>query len=116
MNPYESIALHVLHVASVLILFAFTFYAFAAPAETRKKVMIWTGVANLLILLTGIRMWQGLYGFHPLGWVIVKIVGWLFLAALAGLAYRRREKAGLWSGLAIVVGLIAVIMVYAQPF
>jgi hypothetical protein len=116
MSPQEYSALHILHVASVLVLFAFTFFAFAAPADSRKKVMIWTGVANLLILLTGVRMWQALYGFQPLGWIIVKVVGWLFLAALAGLAYRRREKVGLWSGLALTVAVIAVVMVYAQPF
>jgi len=116
MSHYESIALHVLHTASVLILFGFTFYAFAAPAETRKKVMIWTGVANLLILLTGIRMWQGLYGFQAFGWIIVKIIGWLALASFAGIAYRRRGKAGLFTGLSILIAIIAVIMVYAQPF
>ena len=116
MSHYESIALHVLHTASVLILFGFTFYAFAAPAETRKKVMIWTGVANLVILLTGIRMWQGLYGFQALGWIIVKIIGWLALASFAGIAYRRRGKAGLFTGLSVIIAIIGVTMVYAQPF
>ena len=116
MNPHEYSALHILHVASVLILFGFTFYAFAAAAESRKKVMMWTGIANLLILVSGIRMWQALYQFQPLGWIIVKIAGWLVLAALAGLAYRRREKIGLWSGLAVVVAIVAVVMVYVQPF
>ena len=116
MNPHEYSALHILHVASVLILFGFTFYAFAAPAESRKKVMIWTGVANLLIVLTGIRMWQALYGFNPFGWIIVKLIGWLALAAFAGLAYRRREKVGLWRGLSILIAIVAVVMVYAQPF
>ena len=116
MSPQEYSALHILHVASVLILFGFTFYAFAAPAESRKRVMIWTGVANLIILLSGVRMWQALYGFAPLGWIIVKIVGWLVLAALAGLAYRRREKVGAWTWLAIVIGVIAAVMVYVQPF
>lgn len=116
MNPHEYTALHVLHVAAVLILFSFTFYAFAAPVETRKRVLIWTGVANVLILLTGIRMWQALYAFQPLGWVIVKIVGWLAIAAFAGLAYRRREKAPLWIWLSIIIGVVAVVMVYARPF
>lgn len=52
MNPNESNALHILHVLSALILLAFTFFAFAAPESSRKKVMIWTGIANLVILLT----------------------------------------------------------------
>lgn len=77
--------------------------------------MIWTGVANLVILLTGLRMWQGLYAFSG-GWVIVKIVAWLGLAAIAGMAFRKREKAGglMWASLALAA--VAVVMVYARPF
>lgn len=116
MNPHEYTALHILHVSAILILFGFTFYAFAAPATERKKVMIWTGIANLLIVLTGVRMWQALYGFQPLGWVIVKLVGWLAMAAFAGMAFRKREKAGLFISLSVVIGVVAAIMVYAQPF
>ena len=116
MSSQEYSALHIIHVASVLILFGFTFFAFAAAADTRKRVMIWTGVANLLIILTGIRMWQALYGFQPLGWIIVKLIVWLGLAAIAGLAYRKREKIGVWTGLSLVLGIISVVMVYAQPF
>lgn len=115
MNPHEYAALHILHVVSAVILVAFTFYAFAAPAASRKQVMIWTGVANLLILLTGIRMWQALYGFSG-GWAIVKIVAWLALAGIAGVAFRQREKAGalMWATLGLA-GL-AVVMVYTRPF
>ncbi|MBX7121018.1 MAG: hypothetical protein K1X42_02710 [Opitutaceae bacterium] len=115
MNPNESNALHILHVLSAIILLAFTFFAFAAPESSRKKVMIWTGVANLVILLTGLRMWQGLYAFSG-GWVIVKIVAWLGLAAIAGMAFRKREKAGglMWASLALAA--VAVVMVYARPF
>ena len=99
MNPHEYNALHVLHVLSALVLIGFTFYAFAAPAASRKAVMIWTGVSSLLIFLTGIRMWQGIYAFAG-GWAVVKLVAWLALSALAGMGYRRREKAGLfiWVG------------------
>jgi len=98
-----------------MILVGFTFLAFAAPAESRKKVMIWTGIANVLILLTGIRMWQGLYAFSG-GWVIVKIIAWLGLAGIAGIAFRKREKVGvlLWTSLLLMT--IAVAMVYVKPF
>lgn len=115
MNPHESTALHILHVLGAVTLIGFTFLAFAAPATSRKKVMIWTGVANLLILLTGIRMWQGIYGFSG-GWVIVKLIAWLGLAGIAGIAFRKREKANglMWSTLALAT--IAVVMVYARPF
>ncbi len=115
MNPHESIALHILHVFGAILLIAFTFLAFAAPATSRKAVMIWTGIANLLILLTGIRMWQGIYGFSG-GWVIVKVIVWLGLAAIAGIAYRRPEKARGLMWATLILSAIAVVMVYAQPF
>ncbi len=109
-------ALHFLHVFSVLLLAAYTFYAFAGPAqETKKKVMIITGIANLLILVTGIRMWQSIYGFAPLVWIIVKLVCWLGFAGFAGMAYRRREKAGTFATISVVLLAVAVAMVYFQP-
>lgn len=115
MNPHEFAALHILHVVSALLLVGFTFFACAAPPEKRKTVMIWTGVANLLIVLTGVRMWQGLYHFNGL-WAVVKIVAWLGLAALAGLAFRKREKAGAFLWITVALSVIAVVMVYTKPF
>ena len=44
---------HILHVSSLLVLFGYTFYAFAAPAETRKRVLVITGIASLLVLIGG---------------------------------------------------------------
>lgn len=106
--------LHVLHVASVVVLIAFTFFAFAAAPETKKRVMIITGVATLLIALTGIRMWQTMYAWHG-GWVWVKIVCWLGLSALAGIGYRKRDKAGLFMTIVLLLAVIALVMVYWKP-
>ena len=116
MNPYEIVVLHVLHVVAALVLVGYTFYAFAAAPETRKPVMIVTGVAALVILATGVRMWQEVFGFAPAGWLIVKFVCWLGLSALAGIGYRRREQAGLLAKVAIILVVIAVAMVYVKPF
>jgi len=116
MSPHEYSALHFLHVFGALLLIAYTFFAFASTSDgSRKKVMIATGIANLLILVSGIRMWQSLYGFAPLVWIIVKIVGWFGLAAFAGLAYRRREKAGLFAIIALALAALNVAMAYFQP-
>jgi len=115
MNGSEINLLHVVHVASVLLFGAYTFFAFAAPPETRKRVLAITGVAALLVLLTGIRMWQGLFGFHPFGWVIVKLVCWLGLSAITGLAYRKREHANTLMIVAIVLAVIAIAMAYYKP-
>ena len=116
MNPSELNALHIIHVASVLVLVAYTFFAFAGPAETKKRVMMITGIATLLVLLTGIRMWQGLFAFHAFGWVIVKLVCWLGLSALTGMAYRKREQANTLMIVGLVLAVVALVMVYAKPF
>lgn len=116
MNIHELNTLHILHVLSAIVLMGWTFYAFAAPPETRKKVMIWTGVASLLILLTGVRMWQALHLFVVSGWIVIKIFCWLGLSALAGIAYRRREKTGLLAWIALVLAATAVAMAYVKPF
>ncbi len=115
MAPFELNLLHALHVASVVILIAFTFFAFAASPETRKSVMIITGVSTLVVLLTGLRMWQGMFSFNLLGWVIVKIVCWIGLSALAGVGYRRRDKAAGLMAIVLLLAVIALVMVYWKP-
>jgi uncharacterized membrane protein SirB2 len=116
MTPTEIEILHILHVAGALVLMGYTFYALAAPPETRKRTMIWTGSAALVMLLTGLRMWQTMYGFAPAGWLVVKILCWLGLAALAAIAYRRRTQARLLAWIAIGLAVVAVTMVYVKPF
>ena len=106
---------HFLHIAGLLMLVGGTFYAFAAPAETRKCVLIVTGVASLLMLASGFGLLAKMYGGHFYLWVIVKLVCWLGLAAFAGLAYRRRERAGLLMGIAAVLALTALAMAYFKP-
>ena len=115
MNPNELNVLHILHVLSVIVLIATTFYACAGAPETRKKVLMWSGIASLLVLLTGIRLWQGVYHFSG-KWAVVKLVCWLGLSAFAGVAYRKRQKAGLWIGLSLVLTILALAMVYLKPF
>lgn len=115
MSPFETNLLHVLHVASVVIVIAYTFYAFAAAPETRKRVLMISGIATLLALLTGIRMWQGIYSFEMLGWVVVKIVCWLGLSALTGVAYRRRDKTSALMSVILLLATVALVMVYWKP-
>jgi ABC-type transport system involved in cytochrome c biogenesis permease subunit len=115
MNPQELNALHIVHVASVLILLCFTFYAFAAAPETRKAVLSITGLAALVVIATGVRMWQGLYGFAPLVWIFVKIVCLLGIAGLVGLAYRRRDLRTALMIVVLALAITAVAMVYLKP-
>jgi len=106
---------YILHVSSVLALAAFTFYAFAAPPETKKRVMMITGILSLLVLIAGFGLVAKLhYGFP--GWVIVKLVCWLLFSALAGMGYRKRGAVGMLSVVGLALLVVAVSMVYTKPF
>src|SRR5687768_16155417 len=106
---------YILHVISVLVLTGYTFYAFAAAPDTRKRVMMITGIASLLALIAGFGLQAKLnYGFP--GWLIVKLVCWLGLSALAGFGYRRRGAAGTLALVALALASVAVVMVYLKPF
>jgi len=116
MNIHELNMLHLLHVFGVLVLVAYTFFAFAGAPETRKRVLMITGIASLVVLLTGIRLWQGLFSFSAMGWVIVKLVCWLGLSALTGMAYRKRERAGTLKLVVLVLAFVALVMAKYKPF
>jgi hypothetical protein len=111
MNP---VFYQVLHVFSLLVLAGYTFYAFAAPAETRKKVLMITGIASLLVLVSGFGLMAKLYGNQFQGWMIVKLVAWLGLSALAGVGYRKRDKAPVFLTVALVLVFSAVLAVYTK--
>lgn len=116
MSPREFNALHVVHVSGVLILLSFTFLAFAASPESKRRVLTIAGLGSLLVLITGLRMWQAQFNFVVAGWILVKILCWLGVSALSGLGYRLREKAGLFALLALVLAIAAVAMAYVKPF
>ena len=109
------IVYYILHVGALFVLAGYTFYAFAAPAETRKRVMMFTGIASVLALIAGFGLQAKLQVGFP-GWLIVKLVCWLGLSALAGFGYRRRGAAGTLAMVAVVFVLLAVTMVYLKPF
>lgn len=106
---------HVLHVFSVLVLTGYTFYAFSAPPETRKRVMMTTGIASLLVLVGGFGLQAKLAVGWP-GWFVVKLICWLGLSALAGIGYRRRDAAGTLAVIALALTFVAVVLVYTRPF
>lgn len=106
---------HIIHVISLLALYGGTFYAFAAPAETRKATLALTGVASLLMLISGFGLLAKLQLGFPV-WVIVKLVCWLGLSALGGIGYRRRGAIGALKGTAFGLAAVAVVMVYTKPF
>src|SRR3954471_7011460 len=106
---------YILHVTSIIALTGYTFYAFGAPPETRKRVLMLTGILSLLALVGGFGLQAKLAVGFP-GWLIVKLFCWLALSALAGFGYRRRGAAGTLAVVVIIVVFVAVVMVYAKPF
>ena len=80
-----------IHLASLVVLAGYTFYAFVAPAETRKPVLMITGIAALLMLVSGAALVTKAGHLWSEKWIWVKLVCWLGIAAMSGIAYRRRE-------------------------
>jgi uncharacterized membrane protein SirB2 len=114
MNP---VFYHLLHVFALIVLTAHTFMAFANPApEARKHTLMITGIASLLMLISGFGLLSKLYANQFSGWVIVKLVCWIGLSALAGIAYRRPHLRGKLAFTALTLTLVALVMVYLKPF
>jgi uncharacterized membrane protein SirB2 len=110
--PYYQI----LHILSLIVLIAHTFMAFANPApENRRQTVIITGVAALLMFISGFGMLTLNQIPFATGWVIVKLFCWLGLAAQAGVVYRRPQLRGLLSYAALAFVALAVTMVYFRP-
>lgn len=105
----------ILHLSSVIVLLGYTFYAFAAPAETRKRVLMITGIAALLVIVSGFGMLARLHLGFP-GWAIVKLACLVGLASISGIAYRKRAMADLFMIVAFALAITAVAMVYVRPF
>lgn len=106
---------YVLHVISVVLLAGFTFGAIAAPDPgKRKRTLMMTGILSLVALIAGFGLLskQG-HGFP--GWVLVKLVCWLGLSGLAGIAFRGRPKGAL-TLVAVALIAVAVWAVYYRPF
>src|SRR3954462_10187281 len=106
---------YILHVTSIMVLTGYTFYAFAAPEGTRKRVMMITGIASILALIGGFGL-KAKLGYGWPGWLIVKIVCGLALSGLAGMGYRKRSAAGVLAAIVLLLAFIAIVMVYTKPF
>ena len=51
MSPPELNTLHILHVTGVLVLIGYTFFAFAGPAESRKRVLMITSRLAMPVIM-----------------------------------------------------------------
>ena len=102
----------VLHVASMVLLTAFVFQAFANPdPKTKKRTMRSVGIVALTMLIGGF----GLVAVQKVGfpwWVIVKLVCWFGLVSISGLGYRKPERIPALMGVAIALILVGIATVY----
>ena len=117
-DPMERLPYYqLLHVFSLLLLTAHTFMAFSNPdPANRKRTMMITGIAALLMFVSGFGMLTLSKIPFATGWVLVKLVCLIGLASLAGIVYRKAHLRGVLSLLALVLVLTAVTMVYFRPF
>lgn len=107
---------YVIHVFSAILLVAINFYAFASPRpEIRKKILKYSGISSLVVFLSGFGL-HGMLHLEFQGWFITKIISWLFLSALAGMAFRLSSKISLLMKLNAFFVLLALVMVYFKPF
>jgi hypothetical protein len=103
---------YVLHLVSLLLLSGFTFQAFAnTSAERRGRTMMLTGISGFVALVAGFGLLAKLgHGFEL--WVIVKLVCWLGLMAISGMAFRRPGKVKQLTLVASALITVAVYSVY----
>lgn len=108
---------HLIHVLSVILLVGFTFKAFANPVPEKKgRTMAVTGVLALLVLVGGFGLMARLGYAYSSGWIILKIVAWVGIAAMAGIVFRKPKLAGLLTLIVALLAGVAVYAVYFRPF
>ena len=106
-----------LHVFALIVQTAHTFMAFANPEPVNRRLTLMvTGIASLIMLVSGF----GLLALEKIpyssGWVIVKLVCWLALGSMAGIVYRKTHLRGLLSLITLLLILVALVMVFFRPF
>ncbi len=106
----------VIHLLSLLTLTAGAFYAFSGAPETKKKVLMITGIASVLMLVSGFGLLSKLHGNQVSSWVVLKFIAWLGVSALMGIGYRKRDKACLFMGLIGAFLFLGIFTVYYLRF
>lgn len=112
MNP---LIYSVAHVLSGFALVAFTFQAFIAPhPQFRRRLMMYTGIASLLMVVAGFGLVAKLNTGFPL-WLLIKMGCWLGISVLCGLSFRTPLLARMYSILALLLIAVALYCVYFRP-
>ena len=102
-----------LHLIAVLLMTGVTFAAFAAPhPDNRHRMLMASGSLSLLVFLSGF----GVMGLGFPGWALVKVVCWLVLSGVAGMAFRMPDRIPMLRAAAAAAIVVAVAMVVYRPF
>ena len=102
---------------TVMLLNGVIFATFASPnPEFRRSVLLRYGSLSLLVFLSGFCV-MGMLGLGFPGWALVKVLCWLVLSALPGLAFRMTGAQRRVLSIVAVGGIVlAVAMVTYRPF
>lgn len=96
----------------MVLLTAFLFQAFANPdPKNKKRTGMITGILALLMLIGRFALVATMKVGFP-WWIIVKLVCWLGLASISGMAYRKPQRIPLLTFVAIALILTAIVTVY----
>jgi hypothetical protein len=114
--PYYQI----LHVASILLLTGVVFAVFGgAPDARRKQIMMAGGILSLLALVGGFGLASKKLGMpNPMSWpawLWMKVICWLWLSAIGGIAYRRRAQTPRWIAITAFFLIVALAMAFLKP-
>lgn len=110
----------ILHVGSLVFLTAIIFAIFAGAPETRRKFLsMWAGSLSLIALIAGFGLATKVYQMpNPMNWPLWiwgKVICWIGISAIAGMAFKRRGKPAMWVCLTVVIVLVALFLVYMKP-
>jgi uncharacterized membrane protein SirB2 len=115
-RPMSPLFYQITHVLSAMLLVGFIIAACADPRpERRRFTMIITGILSLVVLVAAIGLVHKTYGMKFTGWMYAKIVIWILLAGMSGMAFRRSTFAGVLMIVVIALVGAAVYLVYARP-
>lgn len=95
MDPY---LFKFLHAFSAVLLIAVTFYIAANPQKHKKaKLAAISGILSVLVLVFGIGVMHILYkdkwmSYFAETWLIIKLVCWLAISAMGGMAYKKSKS------------------------
>lgn len=114
----------ILHVSSVLLLAGVTFAIFGgAPLSRKKLLMALSGILSVLALFAGFGLASHKGGVvqqpnpaHWPLWIWIKVFVWLWLSALGGIAFKKRDQTKAPLIITIIVVIVAIATVYTKPF